>query len=260
MSRLADRAEARLERDRERRGRARRQRDLGEHGRPAEGVGPGLVRLRDLAYGPAAEDETRAMVDIGDDGAEVVGVGLDLALQHRAGHREVKRIVAVGVPAAFAGDVAERRPERGQEPLVAVEQRRRLPLHRVAQQVPDRAGVHPDVADRRDVAFARDRDREHGAVDAAGAGPGDDVDAGARARQGRDRGVGAVTAAQPVELAGDTAHPHGEADAAVHDNSDSELLLVDRRCVGHALAPWCQKPALGTGAAALKWALEGADA
>jgi hypothetical protein len=100
-------AEARLEGDRERSGGARRQRDLRERLRALEVVGPlQLLAGRHLADRAAAELEARAVVDVRNNGAEVVCVGLDLAPKRGAGDRKLDW-VARRLASAVAGDRAQ---------------------------------------------------------------------------------------------------------------------------------------------------------
>ena len=139
-----------------------------------------------------------------------------------------------------AGQTAEGQVQRGQEVLVALQQRSRRALERLPEEGLDPALVAPDVAQQPDVGEVVDlREGQCRAVDAAGRRPRDHVRPGRGPAEREQRGVHGVGlplqvvlglacgARESVELEHAAAHPDREAHPAVEDDPEADLLLRD---------------------------------
>ena len=229
----ADQVEAGLEGHRERRRRARGQ------AQPVTGVGVGEVVVARPA-GIVGEQEVGAVLGVIQAVAERVEMFDALTDQvgagdHQPHHRRQLPLLLDGggrPSRRRSTEAVEHGLQAGQEVVVAAQHRGRIGVEAASQQPVERAQLQPDVADAGRRLAGGHRRAQQRPVQAAGAGARDHVDAKRGAKQLQHLriqagcGAGAAVAAGAVELVGDAAHPHRQADATVHHQRQPQLQQV----------------------------------
>ncbi len=198
----------RLEGDRERRRRSRRARQP----------------VRDMGGGEFGGGEMKpdAMLGLGDRGAQVVAHHAGLGVQERRRQKQLQREAEAR---AAAPQRCERALQRGEEIAVAVEERRGRAVRLIAEQAQKGSFFEPQLAQLREGGAELKGERQGGAVHAARARAADHVHARRAPRQLQEMAIHRVRLGDDAcDLVGDAAHPHREADAAVHDEREPHLL------------------------------------
>ena len=155
-----------------------------------------------------------------------------------------------GFSAFEALDGLQRPLDTLEEVRVALQERRWLGLVGRPEQLREVGQRQPEIPEGLDGAVPSDPRRQQHAVQATSARAADHIDHGLDAGEVGQRPIGRVVqATEPVQLVGDAAHPHAQADAAGHHQADPQLraILRARRVRRWRLGLRCHlRPPFGT--------------